>query len=226
MRHVDPDAAWDDEEYTRPAADERASWRTGRSLDLAFCGFTLVVAAAIVWSSTTPGTEMSAAVAALLGMLLVGLGWLVLGAASALNAARGRPLPAPWALGLVPLILVVAIVVSLTSLPMRARFAFGRGALEDYATRVADEAGASADVPISQIPRGSEEWDLLHPDPPGRLGGYTVSSVEVRADGVYLGVEEGWSGFAWLPDGPPSSGVVSGSYRSLGGDWYAFDPSS
>ena len=225
MRHVNPDAGWENEDYTRPCPADPGSWRTGRSLEVLFVGIAVLLAALLVWSASTPSGELLVGAVALFGMLASGIVWLFLCVVSMARAFRGRPLPAPLALGPVPTVLVLAIVLSLTTLPVRARFAVGRGALEQYANRVADEAGAAAEVPISQIPLGSDEWDLLHPDPPGRLGSYPIDSVQVRAEGVYLMVEGGWSGFALLPDGSPATGVISGSYRSLGGDWYLFDAS-
>lgn len=75
-------------------------------------------------------------------------------------------------------------------------------------------------------------YDLIHPEVPNSIGGFSLSRATVEPEGLVIFDKEGAffddAGFAYLPDGkfPPGNGSFeSPRFRSLGGGWYAFTSS-
>lgn len=155
----------------------------------------------LLWGLSSPAAAFPLTVASGLVVLLAGAVWgtAVVVVGWRWLRARQRPTRAGWLL-VAPALVVVAGSLGAVDVPLRARFALSRGALED-------------------VVEGEDRT--------GRAGLYRVTHVSEEGDGVYLEVEGGFfvdGGFALLPSGPPDPDHdgFARTYRHLGGDWYAY----
>lgn len=166
--------------------------------------YLLVLGAAllgVLWGLSSPSPPFLLTMACGLVVLAAGGVWIVALGAIGLRWLRERVAHSrPGWLLVAPVLVVATVGLLWSEVPLRARFALSRGALED----------------------------VVHgEDRTGRVGLYEVEEVW-RADGaVLIEVEGGFlasGGFAHLPDGPEAArdGVASRTFEHLDGDWYTY----
>lgn len=221
--------AWDDPEYTRPPGGQ---WGAGRVLGTLYLAVLALAAALWIWTTSVAGYRFIGLMISFYLFALLGLVWLgvaVVAMVRAVGSSR-RPGKVLW---LPPLVVVALAVLTTTAVPTRVRFEFARAEFDAYALEVLT---AAEDIEVwatyhEPAPEGRDR-DLQSPDVPESLGGIPLRSARVVPEGLLIYDADGNgfddAGYAYLPYGefPPSTGEFeSPSFRSLGGDWYAFTSS-
>ena len=160
-----------------------------------------------ILAASLPGGDFGLLVVASVLWLPVGLAWIAaLVASRGQRHALGRP---QRSFALAPAVVVLTVALAISGLPLTARFAISRSALE----RLPD-LGLSNDESAS-------------------VGLYSVCCFERTDFGYRFGVSQGLNvvwGFAYSPNGPPAgpdidSGLREGdnAYRHLDGPWYIWE---
>lgn len=173
-----------------------------------FHGAVAAVALVTVIGATDPGLN-GWALFAIFGWVTVVVVWLgrvaLFGLALARKRAEGRV--ASFLLG--PLIAVLAFAVVSGDIPLRARWAVGRSAFEDYIER----------PDVRPFSPESVRFDARE-----RLGTYEVRRIEQQGDDWYFETGQGFLftdyGFAFLPRGPEQQSPYL--YQHLDGPWYVY----
>jgi len=232
VQHVDPAIGWDDPAYTQPFEEPRPGRHIGRWLAMAYVGFTCVVAVSYFWAISVPGMRFLPWMASLYGVALIVVVWIVAAVVTLVRLLRGTNRRVGRYLLVVPLIGLVMLAARITEAPLRLRFEPARSEFTDFAqqTLAAAEGVVSADP--ESLAGGDPAWDALNPDVPLVLGGFPLRDARVFPEGLVIFDREGAflddAGLAYLPEGefPAGDGSFeSPSFRSLGGDWYAFTSS-
>jgi hypothetical protein len=229
IRFADPDTSWNDDAYTQVPVPSRRFRRSlpdahlRRLIGVWSSCAVAVPCALLLWAASTPGPDVAPLMVGVGGLLLTGIVWCAAAVVWSIRRMSGRVNGPPVALMLVALAVAGTLLLSLTTIPLRARFQFGRSAFDEFAAEALEAVGEHRGLPLQQTERGSAEWEALHPEVPRRLGGYPVDTAWVAPDGVHIVVSgAGSGGFAFLPDGPDVNSSSSHRYVALGDGWYLF----
>lgn len=167
-----------------------------------------------LWSRSVPGIAFGTFILSVLTTVFFGFVWLVWFVTW--NRKGNKDPILGWAIA--PIMVVAVIALSISNVPLQARFEFDRSEF-DAIVEDLDPAGAF------------EEWSRF--DVPGNVGTYQITVGYQVGSNVILYERNGAlfddAGFAYLPDGPDprlgNGSFESPSFRSLGGDWYAWTAS-
>ncbi|MEM8904868.1 MAG: hypothetical protein AAGA17_03025 [Actinomycetota bacterium] len=162
-------------------------------------------------AASDPGVDLRWLGAGLLVCVPLGLAWT--GRFVASGVVVVGVYDRRWAIA--PALVMAALLIAASGLPVRARFEVDRAEFESYR-----RTNIGTELP--------QDWVQL-PDP-GRIGTFEIDSVIRAGESIVLwtstphfGVR---SGFAYAIDGPEELGgygrLGDASLRSLGGGWYAF----
>ena len=228
-----PVPGWDDPAHTVPPGGE---WGPARAFAALYIAFTVVAAAVWIWATAVAGLRFYGALGAIGSFLAIAIVWFGILIVMILHLATGtieRPgVNAAVPLLVVPLIGVALVVLTVTRLPVRARFEFARSDFDAYATEVLAAAEGNPAVGDPWLSPADPGFDVVRPDAPPSLGGISVSRVRVVPEGVLIFDDVGavvyLAGYAYLPDGrlPAGDGAFeSPRFRSVGGGWYTFTSS-
>jgi hypothetical protein len=216
------DPGWDDPDYTRPPG---RPWGAGRAFTSLFLALVALVATLWVWTITGAGNRVDGELLCWFAFVALGLVWaaVTLVALVLWVVEQRRPGAAAW---VPPIVALVLVVLTVTSLPNRVRFEFARADFDAYAAQVLTNV-AEIEVwatPSSPVP-GERDRDLQYPEVPGSLGGIGLTSAQVVPEGLLLSDDEATSyqaGYAFLPDGEFPQDVGPFDVVDLGGGWYSF----
>ncbi len=203
------------EARTKPRAPTKRP-APGRRLGLhqppgkVFNGLVAAGAAAFLGAASYPVFHLGLAALALLIWMALGAAWFVRGVFMGWYSMAGRlgPTDRRRRFRYAPMIVIVAVVIAVSLLPLRMRFMLSQPFLSDAATDLS--VGAEVD------------------DEP--LGLYMVRSAELFGESTVFTTAAGGfflsGGFAHLPDGPRSADVVDWadhvSLRHMHGNWYSW----
>ncbi|HTN99327.1 MAG TPA: hypothetical protein VL068_01525 [Microthrixaceae bacterium] len=219
MRHAGTSVGWDDDEYTLPPG---GVWSPGRTFSALYLTATVAAGLAWIWAMSIPGFHYLTALASFLAFLAIGAIWVVCVAITAWRITTKRARRPGMYLFVVPAIGLGLIIVTLLGLPLRGRFELVRSDFDRYAHEVlkATEHLDPATMPnSSNVPN-----ELLRPDVPHSIGGFTLARASIVPEGLLIFAAEG-GGFAYVPDGRFQPGTSAGGslrFSSLGGGWYSF----
>jgi hypothetical protein len=162
----------------------------------------------------------------------IAVGWLVMVTIALTRLLRGSRHRVGWHLVAVPLIGVVVVAARVTDAPLRVRFEPARAEFTEFAEQALADAEGVPFGDAESMRISDPAFNLLNPDVPLSIGGFRLRGARVLPEGVVIFDRTGAlfddAGFAYLPDGefPAGDGSFeSPSFRSLGGDWYAFTSS-
>lgn len=166
------------------------------------------------WSRSYPGLALGAWGLSIAVTVLLGLGWF----AWLLAWVRRTDHERAWRWGVAPVMVIVSVALTVSDVPLRVRFELDRSEFDE----LVDELEPAGSI---------DEWISL--DVPDRIGSYDITMGYQVGSNVILYERNGAlfddAGFAHLPDGPDqrlgNSGFEAPSFRSLGGDWYAWTAS-
>jgi len=222
--------SWDDPGHTVPPG---GVWGAARVFAVLYIGFTVFAAAAWIWATSVAGLRFFSALGAMYSFLAIALVWFVLLIVVIWRLATAST-RRPGLNSAVPLLVVASIgvalvVLTVTGLPVRARFEFARSDFDAYAAGVLAAAEGSPAVGEPNLTQDDPGFDLARPETPPSLGGIEVRSAMVVPEGLIIFDEVGAlfddAGYAYLPSGqfPAGDGSFeSPQFRSLGGGWYSF----
>ncbi|RZU76974.1 hypothetical protein EV384_5686 [Micromonospora kangleipakensis] len=170
-------------------------------------------AGCLSWAFSVPGFAVLIAMAA---VAILGVAVVLWTVGAQLSHSAGRTWP--WWLPLAPAMAVVMLVLLVTGVPLRARWALSRDAFEAVVAELPERSPATGFDPVPV---------------PTTVGSYRITRAYLVSGGVVFYEENGAffddAGFAYLPDGPtPSLGngsFESPVFRPLGGGWYRWTAS-
>lgn len=175
----------------------------------------VVPIAMYLWSQSVPGIDIVLWFFAVAATGLCGLLWLLWFA----NWVWKRTPRSPaWRWAIAPAMVVAAVLLGVADVPVKMRFERDRGAF-DAITEDLDPAGSFDQWAELEVPERIGSFEIL--------GGSRVGRGVILYEGTGELMDD--AGFAYLPDGPDdrlaNGGFESPSFRSLGGDWYAWTAS-
>lgn len=230
MQNVDPAVGWDDPDYTRPPATRRRE--PGRWLPAMYVAVTVAVSLVYLWSISVPGVRFLLWLPSLWLLAAIAVAWMVMATIAVTRLLRGSRQRVGWHLVAVPLIGLVVVAARVTDAPLRVRFEPARAEFTEFAEQALADAEGVPFGDAESMRISDPAFNLINPDVPLAIGGFRLSGARVVPEGVVIFERNGAflddAGFAYLPDGefPAGDGSFeSPSFRSLGGDWYAFTSS-
>ena len=159
-----------------------------------------------------PGINTFLLAASFFGFLGTATWWLGCAIGSFSDTYFDYPDQKRWRFSIAPVAGILAIVLVVSGVPLRVRWALSESSFATYA----------ATAPAAD---SSDEWINL--PPPGRLGLYWIDEAEQAGEAIIFYPQTGAKdGFAYLPNGPSAElyerWYPAPSFRHLGGPWYTF----
>lgn len=227
MRHADPGIGWDDDDYTVPPG---GAWGFERTFAAVYVAATVGIGMVWLWAVTVPGIRFISGLASFVVLLGIASTWLLCAGITAWRITTERARRPAYYLYVVPTIGVGLVAATVLSIPLRVRFEFVRSDFDRYAREVLD--AAEGIDPTTVHTSADPGFELMHPEVPESLGGFSLRNAEIVPEGLIIFDTEGSgfddAGFAFLPRGrfPRGTPVLeTPQFRSLGRGWYSFTSS-
>lgn len=165
----------------------------------------------MIWSASTPSGDLVAWLIAFAGGLVLGLVWLCLciGWLWERRGATKAEAQVRWFL-VAPAMVLVALVLAIGQVPLKARWAVSRSSFQDAAHQALE--GRPDGLATEQQ----------------RIGAYWVNDVQVSDGIVFFVIGDGWwaeNGFVYVSDEAPDpqrARAAHGLDEPLGDGWFTY----